>query len=82
MAPGAVGGKTAVAFVGHVHIERNLFMSLDRTSSFCDLCALDLKIRQSSKYYGGTMGWWYDVGKDCVVGGILFLRLPREWMQF
>ena len=43
----------AIAFVGHVHIERNLFMSLDRTSASCDLCALEsiqdlnLKIRQS-----------------------------------
>ena len=41
MTQGAVGGKTAVAFVGHVHIERNLFMSLDRTSASCDLCALE-----------------------------------------
>ena len=31
----------AIAFVGHVHIERNLFMSLDRTSASCDLCALE-----------------------------------------
>ena len=44
----------AIAFVGHVHIERNLFMSLDRTSASCDLCALEpiqdlsLKIQQSS----------------------------------
>ena len=44
----------AIAFVGHVHIERNLFMSLDRTSASCDLCALEpiqdlnLKFRQSS----------------------------------
>ena len=44
----------AIAFVGHVHIERNLFMSLDRTSASCDLCALE-SIQDLN--YNGLMEW-------------------------
>ena len=66
----------AIAFVGHVHIERNLFMSLDRTSASCDLCALEpiqdlnLKIRQSSlREYGSS-------GEDVSVNAVI---IPKNW---